>query len=153
MKAETALKQKRAMELLLAGATYTQIAEQLGLTHRGSAHHLVKDALLATIAPVADEVRATELARLDRLLLAVWSQAITPAPYQLLAIDRVLKIMAQRCLYIVGLKVPDRVAEVRPDGTSVYSPEIASQEFQSLMAALTARYQGDEALPEAPVEE
>lgn len=150
-KAESTLKRKQALELLLAGATYAEIAEQVGWNNRQAAHRHIQGALQATIQPIADEVRATELARLDRLLLSVWQQAITPGAYQLAAIDRVLKIMAQRCFYVTGLKVPERVAEVRPDGTSVYDPQTASAEFQALMAQLTARCQIEPLAGEADV--
>jgi hypothetical protein len=142
-KEATVPRQAEALRLRLAGATFEQIAVQMTLSGKSQAYKLVHDALLATIQEPADAVRALELARLDKLLLSVWMQAITAGPHQLLTIDRVLKIMAQRCLYVTGLKVVEQVAAVRPDGTSVYDPQVASAEFQTLMAALTARYQSD----------
>lgn len=137
------MKATQALQLRLAGATYDQIAEQLDYLHKGRAHDAVQKALIATVQEPADAYRKMELARLDRLLLSIWTQATTSGPGQLAAIDRALRIMAQRLYYVAGLKVPETVAEVRPDGTSVYDPQAASLEFQQLMQSLTARYQQD----------
>jgi hypothetical protein len=132
-------RQAQALELRLAGQNFEQISAALGYKTRSASYKLVESALEEMIREPVEAVRQQELARLDRLLLSVWTQATTSGPYQLPTIDRVLRIMAQRCFYVTGLKVPETVAEVRPDGTSVYDPQVASQEFQQLMEALTLR--------------
>ncbi|MGV9579740.1 hypothetical protein ACWDRZ_24110 [Streptomyces sp. NPDC003509] len=54
-----------AARLRARGLTYQQIADELGWTSRGDAHHAVQRALEATVKEAGDEVRAIELARLD----------------------------------------------------------------------------------------
>jgi hypothetical protein len=141
-------RQVQALDLRLAGANFEQIASALGYKTRSAAYKLVEAALAETIREPAEAYRQQELARLDRLLLSVWTQATTPGQQQLVTIDRVLRIMSQRLFYVSGLKVPETVAEVRPDGTSVYDPQVASQEFQQLMASLTLRSQQEAAQEE-----
>ena len=70
-------KQGQALELLLAGANYTQIALQLGYFDRGGAYRAVQAAMVKTLQPAADEVRRNNLERLTRLRLANWPKAIS----------------------------------------------------------------------------
>jgi UTP:GlnB (protein PII) uridylyltransferase len=104
------VKQAEALRLRIAGATYEEIATALGYMTRGGAYRAIMDALRKTIQEPADEVRKIELARLDRLLLSVWAQATTAnGNGHFEAMDRVIKIMAERRFYIVGLKVPEKI--------------------------------------------
>lgn len=134
------MRQAEALKLRLAGATYQQVSEQLHCGGKGNAHLMVQKALLATIQEPADDVRALELARLDRLLLALWGQATTPGGQQLATVDRVLKIMAERRFYVLGLKVPEKIAPTTPDGLHPYDAEMG-------LAALLA--QARHLVPEA----
>src|SRR5690625_3765002 len=86
-------KRGRALELRKAGATYDQIANQVGYSNRGNAQRAVQNALREITAEPAREVRALELERLDAMLLGVWSQARTG---HLGSIDRVLRIQERR---------------------------------------------------------
>ena len=99
-------KQRQALQMRLAGASYEQVAAALHYRTRGGAWRAVQEALRKTLQEPADEVRKLELARLDSWLLSITPQIRSGS---LEALDRGLKIMAQRTVYITGLKVPDRV--------------------------------------------
>ena len=100
-------KQRQALQMRLAGASYEQVAAALGYRQRCGAWQAVQEALRKMLQEPADEVRKLELARLDSWLLGITPQIRAGS---LEALDRGLKIMAQRTMYITGLKVPDRVA-------------------------------------------
>jgi|SRR5690625_1532125 len=86
-------KRVRAVELRKAGATYDQIAGQVGYSSRASAYRAIKKALDDAVSEPAKELVSMELERLDALQLGVWQQARTG---HLGSIDRVLKIMERR---------------------------------------------------------
>ena len=93
-------RQRQALELRKAGASYPEIARTLGCA-LSSAHKSVSAALQKTLQEPAAEVRQLELDRLDRLMRALWPAAIEGDPN---VIDRVLKIMARRAA-LQGLDV------------------------------------------------
>jgi hypothetical protein len=97
-------KQRQALELRKACASYPDIARQLGYASASGAFKAVASALLKTLREPAEAVREIELARLDRLHLALWPAAIQGDP---VAIDRVLKVMARRAA-LGGLDAPNR---------------------------------------------
>ncbi|MFE1515703.1 hypothetical protein ACFW9I_02540 [[Kitasatospora] papulosa] len=123
-----------AARLRARGLTYQQIADELGWTSRGDAHHAVQRALEATVKEAADEVRAIELDRLDTLYRAALAvlerQHVTvsngrvvslneePLPDDgpvLAAIDRLLKIQERRSK-LLGLDAPSKAAiSITPD--------------------------------------
>lgn len=89
---ERAERADKALELHLAGASYQQIADALGLGSKSTAHDLVKSALADRGAPDAGPVE-TELARLDALLTALWAKARRG---DVQATDRALRIMERQ---------------------------------------------------------
>ena len=96
-------KEKRVLELRRAGATYDQIAQAVGYATPQGALLAYKRALARTLNEAgAAELREMELDRLDRLQQAVWPTAVQG---DLPSLDRVLKIMHQRALYL-GLYAP-----------------------------------------------
>jgi hypothetical protein len=101
---EAAERRARALELRKAGATYDQIATQLGFANRGGAYRAVATALKEITAEPAEEVRALELERLDAMLLGLWPQARKGSNG---AVDRVLRIMERRAK-LLGLDQPTR---------------------------------------------
>jgi len=124
-----------AARLRARGLTYQQIADELGWTSRGDAHHAVQRALEATVKEAADEVRAIELDRLDTLyraaLAVLEAEHFTvsngrvvsldgsgPLPDTgpvLAAIDRLLKIQERRSK-LLGLDAPSKAAiSITPD--------------------------------------
>lgn len=105
-KAIAADREKRAMALRLAGATYEQIASELHIS-LGAAHKAVQSVLDRTrqqCSEQADELRQLEVARLDRMLLLLESQIRTG---HLGAIDRALRIQERRAK-LLGLDAPVR---------------------------------------------
>jgi hypothetical protein len=103
--AALANKERQALELRMAGASFDQIAQKLGYSEKGAAHRAVTRALISTVKPAADELRELETARLDRLLLAFWPAALEGDEK---AADRVLRIMDQRAK-LLGLNMPTKV--------------------------------------------
>lgn len=70
-------KQERALNLRKAGATLTQIANEIGYATPSGAHQAIM-AGLRTILPekTRAEARKLEIARLDRLMMAHWQTAL-----------------------------------------------------------------------------
>ncbi len=102
--AERAEQQRKALELRKAGANHDQIAQQLKVANRSVAWKLVQDAIHEIIREPAEEVLQLELARLDAMLLGVWTKAKGGDSH---AIDRALRIMDRRAAYL-GLDAPKR---------------------------------------------
>jgi len=95
-------RQRQALELRKAGATYEDIASKLRYASATGAHKAVVRAMQAIIEEPAQEVRKIEIERLDRMLLSVWGQV---RDGNLGAIDRVLRIMERRAR-LLGLDAP-----------------------------------------------
>lgn len=99
-------KERQALELRRAGATYQDIATAIGYATPQGAYLAYQRALKRTLSDAgAEELREMELDRLDRLQRAVWAKALA-GEYP--AVDRVLKIMAQRAQYL-GLYAPAKM--------------------------------------------
>lgn len=115
---KTEVQDGQALELRKAGASYDQIAKQLGFAHKSGAHHSVMRALKASIAmrnAAAEDVLEIELQRLDEMLLGLWADA---RKGRWLAVDRVLKIMERRAMFL-GLDAPKRSEVSGPDGAAI----------------------------------
>ena len=116
--AEVADRERQALELRKAGASFQAIADKLGWADPSVAHKAVVRALANTIQQPADELRPLEAERLDRLLLAVWPDACNGDDR---AINRALQIMGQRAK-LLGLNAPTKVdvqADVRVDPAEI----------------------------------
>ncbi|TCO47314.1 hypothetical protein [Actinocrispum wychmicini] len=100
--AAAAERRGRALELRKAGASYEQIAQQCGYSHRATAHRAVTQALASVADELAADVRTLELSRLDSMLMGLWRAA---RDGDASAVDRVLKIMERRAK-ILGLDTP-----------------------------------------------
>lgn len=98
-------KQRRVLELRMAGAPFSRIAREVGYASLSGAHKAFQTALKATIQQPADEVRRLEVERLDALLGALWDLALGG---NLQAIDRVLAVMQRRAAYL-GLDAPQKI--------------------------------------------
>lgn len=104
-----------ALELRKAGATYSQIGDQLGITEQG-AYAAVVRSLKRIVEQTSEEaaaVRTLEIERLDRLFLAAYRQA---KEGHLGAIDRCVRLMERRAK-LLGLDAP-----VKQDVTSGGEP-------------------------------
>jgi hypothetical protein len=93
------LKRARAVELVAQGLSYDQVARTVGYSHRGSAHKAVFTALQEREVEAVDQLRAVELARLDRLQAALWQDAMAG---DVKAVSAVLRIIDLR-LRLLGL--------------------------------------------------
>lgn len=106
--AVTAARRAKCIELRLAGTRYVVIAVELGYADEHSARRDFDRALTASLQGLqssADEFRALELERLDRLQVSVWDAAIGG---DLRAVEVVLKIMNSRAK-LLGLEAPARM--------------------------------------------
>jgi hypothetical protein len=100
------IKDRQALELRTAGATYQQIAAKMGISLSGAGLCVSRamDALRLEVSEQAEAVRQMELDRLDAMLLGLWEKARRGDPA---AIDRVLRIQERRSKYL-GLDAPTK---------------------------------------------
>lgn len=91
----------KALELRLAGASEAQIADHLGLPDVDAVRSEISNALAARPDADIPETLSLELARLDRLHMAVWPQATKGS---LGAVDRIMKISEQRMRLLTALQ-------------------------------------------------
>lgn len=94
-------RERRVLELRLAHYRWSDIAASVGYKSAGAAFNAYKRALVRTLQEPADEVRAQERERLDRLGNVVYQRALAG---DMAAIDRMLKIMDRRAKYL-GLDI------------------------------------------------
>ena len=97
--AQARAKDREALELRKAGATYHQIAEKLGISVSGAGLCVSRamEALRLEVKEAAEQVLELELDRLDSMLLGLWDKARRG---DTAAIDRVLKIQDRRAKYL-----------------------------------------------------
>lgn len=92
----TAERRAKAIRLKIEGHSYTEIAEKLGYSSRGSANSDVRRALEKHVIEeglAVEAWRELELARLDVLQRAIWPEAMEGSPR---AIETALKILDRR---------------------------------------------------------
>lgn len=100
--------ERRSIEALsyrMAGLSYDQIAERMGLDS-GMAKHLVERNLTRARNSLAEPMRELENSRLDRLQAAFWSDALKGDP---VAARMVMDISARRAR-MNGLDAPKQIA-------------------------------------------
>jgi hypothetical protein len=145
-RAKTLVTDAQALELRKAGASYDQIAAQLGYAQKSGAHHAVKRALSSVLKrrdETAEEMRELELERLDTIQLGIWAQA-RQGNFQ--AIDRILRVMERRAA-MLGLDAPRRQELTGADGGPIevdqnvnYSIEERQQRIIAIVDAARARF-------------
>jgi hypothetical protein len=102
------IKSQRTLDLRMAGATFASIATALGYSDRGAARKAYLRALDAEVNLKADERdawRREQAARCDRLIRALWPQAMNGDTKAHGAITRHLERQAR----LLGLDAPTRV--------------------------------------------
>lgn len=99
---KNAERQQQALNLRIAGASFEQIAQQLGYSGRSAARNAIVAILKRREQEPADELRKIESERLDTVQLGIWKAA---AGGHLEALDRLLRLMARRAA-LLGLDVP-----------------------------------------------
>lgn len=134
-KAQAEKKAQRALELHLAGASYSEIMRALQYTDRSGARRAVKRGLAAR-GPLERQPRdalETAVARLDAMLTSVWPQVRRG---DLGAIDRVLRIEERRQALLGPFDLEDAPAE---EATSTGKDSALSDFEQRLRERETAR--------------
>lgn len=108
-------RQRQALALRMAGASFDEIAESLGYADRGGAHKAIMAAIESTLREPAEGVRELELKRLDRLLMAAW-KAATAGDLQAIAVC--LQIMKRRADF-EGLDKAKKLEHTGPGGKAI----------------------------------
>lgn len=114
--AAAVMRREQALELRAAGMTYMYVAEKLGIS-KTQAWRDVQKAIKEVQEEYTENTKAIitiELKRLDRMLLALWTEAIKGNQG---AIDRVVKIM-ERKSRLLGLDAPTK-KEVKVEGLDI----------------------------------
>jgi len=135
-------RQALALELRKSGATYQQIADQLGYRSPQSAHKSVTSALKKLVEEPSEELRKVELERLDGMFLEMYRQAKQGI---LGAVDRCLRIMERRAK-LLGLDAPQQLAvdwrsEVERMG--IPAGELFEEMVAGIMERMSAESKGD----------
>lgn len=105
---ESEIRKSKALSLRKAGATYQQIADQLGYTPSG-AFRAVESALKDELSEAMPSAHRLDESRLNQLLMALYPRALRGEAW---AVDRVLKIIDMRGSPVppeLALKVTDSV--------------------------------------------
>jgi hypothetical protein len=125
----------QALQLRASGATYRQIGDALGIDKQ-TAWRLVQEEAAQIAQETAREVLALELARLDRLQMGVWGDAISGDHK---AIEVVLRIMEQRARLLglhdqaEGTRVP---SGGYPSQAVIISADSTSSEYINALRAI-----------------
>lgn len=126
-------REMRVMEMLRAGMSDQQIADEIGYADDSAVTHIRRRVTERYTGVATEDYRAQQLDRIDALLQSLWASA-RKKDYQ--AVDRVVKLM-ERQAKLVGLdaatKVDMTVQEVSPD------------EVQTFMAGAYAQWQAEQA--------
>lgn len=94
-------RKRLAMDMVLAGYTYEQIAQQLGYGSAKSCYVIIKRELARSLRQPAEEIRQMQVARLDAMLVGIWPAATAG---NLLAMDRAIKLEERRSK-LLGLDI------------------------------------------------
>jgi hypothetical protein len=98
----------QALELRMGGASYSQIAQALGMSNKGTAHDAVRRALREDderVAPLRDQYRTLSLARYERLLRTWWPRAVADD----LDAAKYVNTLLEREARLLGLDAPKQV--------------------------------------------
>lgn len=121
----------RVLEARRAGLTWDQCAQRVGYADASGAYLAYKRAIKRTMQQPADELRTAELDRIDRLQLAVWSNAMKGDTKAVLTIVRLMERRAK----LLGLDMPIKIEQ---DVTTWDGGESIDRAVRDLAALLTA---------------
>lgn len=113
-----ALRAAQALNLRKLGATYEQIAQQVGYSDRGAAHRAVQRELQRTLQEAADDLRTLEAQRLDDLYRAMIPKALKGDGW---SVDRCLRIMERRAA-LLGL-------DTKNDASAIAAAQVVIREY------------------------
>ena len=112
------------LKLRIQGETFPEIGRKLGITKQAAHHHVSK--ALGELAKAnkdrTAELRMLEGERLDAMACVLWPRATDPQNPDLVAVDRMLRIMDRRAK-LFGLDAPTKIAPTTPDGEQSASTE------------------------------
>jgi hypothetical protein len=108
---EKAQRRSHALEMRRAGVDMEQIARRLGYPSVAAAQRDINAAYSLVLKSSPDEERALDLLRIDRMIMALWSDARTGVAG---AIDRVAKLIDLRAR-LRGTYAPTQVEQVSLD--------------------------------------
>lgn len=134
-------RRRQALELRKAGATYQQIAKQLKYAGKGNVCRDIERAIAEITTEPAEDVKKIELARLDALLVGIWTKASKGDP---MLIDRVIRIMDRRAKYL-GLDAPVKTRNEHsgPEGGPIQTEDGAKDELIARIDRLIAARRSD----------
>lgn len=133
-----------ALALRLAGASYIEVAEALGLAGIADARELIESTLANQVTSQDREhLRREEAARLDRLQRGVWTKALDPNHPEHLAAAKVVLQISESRRRLLGLDSPTEI--------SVHTP--TQDEIERWVTTVSAQSIHDYAVLEANVVE
>ena len=140
-KIEALANEKKALELRIGGAAYRVIGEALGLSESGAAKAVYRalDRIRSEIRESADQYIQLQLERLDKMVLAVWPEAVK-GRYG--AIDRVLKIEERRARLLGLDAAQELIIDWRKKLESENIP--ASEVFEELVEYIMERAESED---------
>lgn len=97
-----AMKQRRALELRIAGHTFEEIASELGYTYPSGAKKAVDTALFKTLKEPAERLRDLEVARMDVMLKSLWPDVLAGKAR---SVEVAIKVLERRAK-LLGLDAP-----------------------------------------------
>lgn len=119
-----AQRRQEVLKLRIQGETFPEIGRKLGITKQAAHHHVSK--ALGELAKAnkdrTAELRMLEGERLDAMACVLWPRATDPQNPDLVAVDRMLRIMDRRAK-LFGLDAPTKIAPTTPDGEQSASTE------------------------------
>lgn len=129
-------RQRQAVELRLAGASFDAIATRLEYADRSGAYRSVMAALKRTQQEPTDELRRLNTERLNRMLLAIWSD-VQKGNFG--AIDRAVRILESEAK-LLGLDAP-----AKQETTMILKPaeEMNSDEIRTALGLIRATLGGE----------
>ena len=108
-------RQRRAVELRLAGLTLQEIADALGYKSHNSADAAIKTALQKTLVEPCAEFRQLTLERLEKILRTHWPNMLRG---DIPASNICLKTIGDM-RQLMGADLPSRVEHTGPDGSPI----------------------------------
>ena len=105
-RALAAARRAQAVQLKASGLTYAAIATEMGYANRGTIYRIISEALKAQNVEAVEQLRNLEVARLDKLQLAMWAAAMAGDVH---AASVVTRIIVTRCR-LLGLEGPNVLA-------------------------------------------
>lgn len=130
LKPEVLEREANVLKLRRGGLTFDLIAKELGFKNASGAHKAYTNACKRIVQADVEEIRATEIDRLDIAQGAIWSRVMRG---EVPAVMALLKIMERRAR-ILGLDAPSK-AQV---DITHYDADTIDKEVQRLVAILNS---------------